>query len=339
MMIRRLLNCVYLTICFSSCAQDRLLTVPTDAVFSNFGDYNSSSNCFLYFGIDVNEKKKEVTRSSVRVRFLETGKEIVLQNNVLTPAIGWLDRSHVLIEASNAVGEERVFGNWKTFLIRYDVFTHQQDTLPSSWYNSDNSAENFLASDNRLFYTIAYGSEEMKTNHWIEYSVATGESRIIKKYDKSSFSILTYQYLPSTKEIIYVKGKGKEKEIIMLSLLTGEEKIITTIPSRNIEESSAIADEKFYYIVRELPEDGLGYLDWKKVRYLLKSLDLKTGRISEIYASKDEITKISPYKENTLMLSIQGNLKDSISKIFDLPSGGEVSVGLDFKSQVYELKL
>jgi len=325
--------------CLSSCAQDKLPAVLTDAVFANFGDYNSDNNCLLYFGIDVDEKKKEMTSSSIRVRFLETGKEIVLQNNILTPAIGWLDRSHVLIEASTAVGEERAFGDWKSFLIRYDVFTHQQDTLPGSWYNSSNKAENFTASNNRLFYTIAYGSEQMKINHWIERSIVTGESRFIKQYENGSFSILTYQYLPGTDEIIYIKARGKEKEVIRLSLLTGEEKIVTSISFRNIEESSAIIDKKFYYIVRELPEDGLDRFDWKKVRYLLKSLDLKTGLTSEIYASKDEITKISPYKGNALLLSIQENLIDSVSKKFDLPSGGEVSVGLDVRSYIYELKL
>ena len=47
--------------CLSSCAQDKLPAVLTDAVFANFGDYNSDNNCLLYFGIDVDEKKKEMT--------------------------------------------------------------------------------------------------------------------------------------------------------------------------------------------------------------------------------------------------------------------------------------
>ncbi len=314
--------------------------IHTQSTFATFGDFNSQNGYMLFSATDVDTISKKLIGTSVRLKNMSTEEEIIIQRNTLLPAIGWLDSSHVLIEAVTSIGEQKVFGDWKGYLIKHNIFTHQQDTLPSSWYTSYNSVENFLTSSNKLFYSIAYGSEEMKTTHWVEYLIGTGESKIIKKYDNHSFSILTYQYTPDNDEIIYIKGKGGKKELVSLSVSTGTERLIKTLPYQNFGESSAVINGKFYFVVRDFPKDNSNHTNWKKVSYFLKSLDLKTGLISNIYISKSEITKVSSFQKGMILLSIQGSSSDSnVKKSFDLKAGGEVAVGLDATSYLYTLKL
>lgn len=324
----------------SSC-QERIEKVYTQSTFAALGDYNSLNDYILFAAAEVDIRSKELIGTSVRIRKMSTEEEVALRENTLLPAIGWLDATHALLETRVSIEEQKLLGDWRGYLIRYNIFTHKQDTLPSSWYTSSNHTENFLAASNRIFYTIAYGSEEMKTTYWIEYLVNTEESKVIKKYDAENFSILSYQYLPDTDEIVYIKSKGKKKEFIRLSLSTGSEKIIKAIVSDNgIEESTAIVKEKLYYITRELQKDNTKVTDLKNAKYSIKSLDIRTGQVSDIYDSTVEITKVSPYKENALLLSVQGNLGEgNIQKTFDLPSGGEVSIGLDATSYLYILNL
>jgi hypothetical protein len=324
----------------ASC-QERIEKIHTKSTFAALGDYNPLNDYTLFAASEVDVNSKELISTSVRIKNVSTEAEATVQKNTLLPAIGWLDSSQVLLQAEISVEGHKLFGDWRGYLIRYNIFTQEQDTLPTPWYTSSNHIDNFLTASNRIFFTIAYGSEQMKTTYWIEYLVNTNKSKIIKQYKDESFSLLAYQYLLDTDEIIYIKGKGKRKEFIKLSLATGSEKIIKVLVSEDgIEESTAIINGKFYYITREFPKDNIGIQDFRNAKYLIKSLDITTGQLSHIYESEVEITKISPYKEGALLLSVQGNLGEgSVKKSIDFPSGDKVSIGLDFSSYLYVLNL
>ncbi len=331
---------IFIMFCLFSCAQEMLDKINTETLFATLGEYNSENNCLLYCGVDADIKKGMILGSSVRLKFFETGKEIILQNNTITPPIGWLDSSHVLLETSNSLDEMRIFGQWKSYLISYNIYNNFIDTLFTNWYSSSNSVGNLIITNKKLFYTISYGSEKMINTYWMEYIFGSGESKIIKKYKTGSFSIMTYQYQPETDEILYIKSVGTKKELFKLSLLNKSEQLITNLSIKNVEETSTLTNGRFIYVERDLPNDNFGKPNWDKVKYYLKSVDLMTNKITEIYSSKNEITKISQYNDKMLLLSIRGELGDNeIKKTYDKRFGNEVSLGFDVTSYIYLLKL
>jgi hypothetical protein len=326
--------------CLTVCGQDRPIRIETEAIFANFGDFNPQNNCLLYVGVNTDGLKSEMIKSSVRIKFLTTNRELIVQENTLVPAIGWLDSSHILLEATTSAGKQTLFGDWQTHLIRYDIFTSQSDTLPSLWYTSTNSVGNLLSSDNKFFYTIAYDKEGMETVYWMEYSIETAKNRIIKSYNNHSFSIHTYQYLQGADEIIYIKGEGDKKNVVRLSIATGQEKVIKALCFKTVEESSAIVGEKLYFIVTEISKSQDSPARKAEITYTLKSIDLNTNLIADVYISKKEIYKVSPYKKGMILLSIHGDAPlGEVTKSFDLIDGGTVKVAVDASSYLYELRI
>lgn len=286
----------------SSC-QTGIDRIHTQSTFATLGDYNTKNNCILFAATLVDTVSNELINSSLRIKNA-AGDEVVLEKDILLPAIGWLDSAYVLLEKGVPMRKPELFGKWQRVLVRYNIFTHHQDTLRCSWYTSSNHADKFLTSSNHFFYTIAYGSESRKTTYWVKYLVSTRESKIIKKFATGEFSILSYQYIPDTEEIVYIKGTGQKKEFIALSLSTGSEKIIKTVNSHDgIEESSTIINGKFYFIATEIRKNDSGASILGDARYFVRSLNLRTGQVSDVYKSKVEIAKISPYLENKLLLS------------------------------------
>jgi hypothetical protein len=307
--------------------------IRTSSTFANLGDYNPENNSVLFLAFDVDQSKEKL-ELSLRVKNVSTGKETILQQNLSREALGWLDASHVLIDSLRAISGPKSFLEWRGFLVRYDIYTHKRDTLTSSWYNSKNHVKDFLTSSNKIFYTIAYGAEDMKIRYWVEYSVNNGSSRIIKSFAIRSFSILTYQYIDNLDEIIYVKSKGEKKEIVRLSIASGSEATIQTIPEADaIIDTSTIIGQRFFYVCTRVPMSSRGVPDWRNAHYYIKAVDLKTGKITDVYNSKEEITKISRYKESQILVSVHGGGKTgTVDKRVEIPAGGEITLGLDAAS-------
>ena len=344
MIVFRLFNCALLFLLqiegYTQKSQT-LLKVPTETKFANSGEYNLLNNKLLYLGIDLDDGDKAMTNVSVRMRNMMTGDDEIIQGNTFLPSIGWIDSTRVLLEFGISEDDNFLFGDWKRYLVSYNVFTHEQDTLPSEWYTSSNLVDNFLVSNGKLFYTIAYGSENMKNTYWIEYSINKEESRIIKKHPQNSFSILTYQYLPNTNELAYIKSEGKTKTLVRLSLSTGREKLVKAISDHNdIEEPSLVVRSKFFFVERMLRRGESENGKWNSNKYFLKTIDLESGLESNVITSENEITGISPYKGDQILLSMEIDSRESnVEKSFDLKSGGQVKVGLDFGSHLYILNL
>jgi hypothetical protein len=185
----------------------------------------------------------------------------------------------------------------------------------------------------------------METIHWMKYSIDANESVIIRKYkDKSDnqFRILTYQYLAKSEEIIYVKGSENKRDFIRLSVSDGVEQVVKTINTDNDIESSTLNDGRFYYLERETPKNTAGLPDLKNSHYVIKSFDIMKGNIKNVYSFDKgiEVSRISSYGEGKLLVSVQGKIdENSVSKSFDLPSGGIVTVGLDPTSYLYVIML
>jgi hypothetical protein len=334
----RLTSLFLLVLPLASFSQQIVERVSTQSTFANSGYYNKKNNSILFLAVEVDQLKEEIN-AAVKVKKLATNEEVIVPQNASFPPIGWLDSAHVLIKSR--VSGKKSLKKWRMALIRYNISTHKQDTLPSSWYTSDNSVGELLTADNRLFYTIAYGFEDMKVTYWMEYFVNSGEDKIIKKFDGDNVLILTYQYVPGTNNIIYVKSENNKKAFVRLSLSSGSETVIQTgIDDDAIDESSVVINGKLYFIVRHLPKDKSGSADWENVSYLIRSLDLETGRIRDVYKSRVEITEVSPYHQNQLLISVKGDLTEGVvNKKFDLPAGGRVSLDLDATSYLYALNL
>lgn len=326
-----------------SYSQNKLSKIKTESTFANQGNYNRSNHHILFVGINVDTITKSFDEVSIRVKDMISGKETIVVPNIYlsSPVFGWIDSSHVFYDTSVPIGESKVFGPWKGYLVKYNIYTQQKDTLPSSWYSSDNYVSNFYASDGKLFYTISYKGEEKA--YWMEYFFNTGKELVINKQNESTdFNILTYQYLPKKDEVIYIKADRNKHEFIRFSLSTGKEKNIRVIKSNNSIESSALDEDNFYYLERITPDNSEGMPDLKNSNYVINSININTGVIREVYSFDKgvEVSKIDLYGKGRLLLSVQGRLKENtVEKNFDLPKGGDITIGLNPTSNLYILSI
>ena len=336
---------VFMMIPLISCGQSKVKKIETESTFANEGDYNNLNNHLLFASIDINLVTKSINDVSIRIKDLTTGKESIIVSNLYlsSPAFGWIDSSHVFYETSESIGEPKAFGSWQGYLIKYNIYTQQKDTLPSSWYSSDNYVRNFYTSPGRLFYTVSYKGEEK--GYWMVYFFDTGVSQVMKEQNQSTdFDILTYQYLPESDEIIYVKGNKSytKYEFIRFSVSTGEEKTIKAISSDNSIMSSTIDSSNFYYLERITSENLEGVSDLKNSNYVINSIDINTGVIKQVHSFEKgiEVSKIDLYERGKLLVSIQGRIEENeVEKTFNLPEGGDITIGLNPVSYLYILEI
>jgi len=326
-----------------SCGQNEISKIKTESTYANQGDYNELNNHILFVAIGDSLTAGSSQKASIKIRNLNNKKEKTIVPNIYldSPAFGWLDSSHVFYEKTVVIGAERAFGPWQGYLIRHNIYTNQEDTIPSDWYSSDNYVKDFHSSHGKLFYTISYNGN--KGGEWVEYSIKNKKNKIIKKYsDVHNFKVLTYQYLSESNEIIYIKGFDSKREFIKISISKGTEEVIKTIKTDNPIESSALIAGKFYYLERESIKNNDGGLDFKSYYFVIKSLDINSGKIELIYSFEKgvEVSHISRFKEGELLVSVQGSLDiPLIGKKADLPSGGDIIIGLNPTSYLYIITL
>ncbi len=332
---------------FISCGQSKVKKIETESTFANEGDYNNLNHHILFAAIDINSVTKSINDVSIRIKDLKTGKESIIVSNLYlsSPAFGWIDSSHVFYETSKSIGEPKVFGPWQGYLIKHNIYTQQKDTIPSFWHSSNNSVENFLTDNNKLFYTIVYGSEDLNYKYWKVYDFQTDRTHLIQKFNNNhSFRILTYQYLPESNEIIYVKGNKDytKYEFVQLSVSTGEEKTIKAISSDNSIMSSTIDGSNFYYLERITFENLEGVTDLKNSNYVINSIDINTGVIKQVHSFEKgiEVSKVDLYERGKLLVSIQGRIEENeVEKTFNLPEGGDITIGLNPVSYLYIIEI
>lgn len=322
--------------------QEEYQKILTNSTFADFGDYNILNNNLLFVATNIDTVSKKIIETSIRAKNIYSGKEIIIERNILESAIGWIDSSRVLIKSTVPVGVVSFFGSWQGILKSYNVFSQKIDTIPSSWFSSDNHVDNFYINSGKLFYTISIKGDS--NLYWKELLISSGEIKTIKKFNNlKSNEIETLQYLPRTNEIIYIMSVyGNKKKIILLSLSTGFEKVISIITSRNNIESSTYFENQFYYLERVAKNNKYGIPDLNNSNHIIKVLNVNSGKTKKVFEFNKgiEVTKISHFKDNQLIVSLNGNDRNIIiNKTFDFISKDNIFFGFDPQSYIYKLKL
>lgn len=325
---------------FSYC-QNKMDKINTKSTFADYGFYNEQNNHILFIGIDLDTVINSF-KTSIKLKNIDNDIETVIVPDIQLslPSFGWLDSSHVFYTTSESIGEPKIFGPWQGYFIKYNIFTQKEDTITSPWYSSDNHVDNINSSTNRLFYTIVFDPKD-DVVYWNEYLIESEEIKTIKKYKNGSdnrFRILTYQYLPNSKEIIYIKENSKRREFIKFSTIDGKEHVIKLMELGNSIEASVLKGNKLYYLERISSENE--YPDLRNFSFVIKFIDINTKRIETVYTFEEgiEVSNISVFKKNKLLVSVQENLNEAIAeKSINIESGIpiNINVGLDVASYLF----
>ena len=325
-----------------SFGQKKAERIITNSVFADIGEYNTYNKSLLFVATNIDSISKKIIETSIRVKNISTGDEIILKSNVLNPAIGWLDSCNVLIREGISIEGDKLFGTWKGILIRYNIFNNRKDTIESPWLTSENHVDNLYASEGKIFYTISfYGDNNLYLK---ALDVNTGKTNSIKLFKNlKSNDIVAFQYLPKTQEIIYMLASSEEKkEIILQSLFDEKETVIGTVTSRNNIESSAYFKDELYFLERIIEYNGDGIPNLDNSNYVIKKFNIISKETMEVFAFEKgiEVTKISPFIEGQLLVSLHTNGEKNIAdKTFGFYKGGNIILGLNPESFIYILKL
>lgn len=324
---------------FQVYSQNQLDKVET-TTFANYGDYNKRNHHIIYGAIELDLDSALYANASIQIKNMKTGQETTIVANLFlsSPVFGWIDSSYVFYETTESTGDPKILGPWQGCLIKYNIFTHQKDTISNFRYSSKNYVRNLFASHGRLFYTIVYKGKN--TLDWMMYLFKSGEIIPIKENVRSNnIEIITYDFILNINTIVYVRRNHDEIEFVNFSLSTGKEEIIRTIDSDGIAiVSSTIKNNIFYYVEKKTKKNS----KLESPNYTIKALNINTGNIKPVYLFSEgvEVSNIDIYEGGKLLISAQRSIKENETiKQITLPKSGSITIGLNSTSYLYTIPI
>ena len=231
---------------------------------------------------------------------------------------------------------------WQIFLIKYNIFTFEKDTVPLKCINSNNYVRNLHLKNENLFFTIIYNNEN-KTS-WVKYDISTGKQQIIKEdFNNQHSKILTFHFIPNINSILYVMDSYNNDivEFNLYSILNGKEEIISSTKIQGDIVSSAFNDSILYFLERIDYSDSTNNYEYSYSLFVINSLNIINKKITRIYTFPKgiEASNISIYSDSKLLISVQKNINlNDLRENIEL-NNSDIELNVNASSYLYIIDL